>query len=383
VAPGEEVVVLPSRRHSRIRSIEMFDGAAAEARTGDAVVVTLEDEIDVSRGDMIVRRKNIPTIGDRFEAYLCWMGEAPLELDRPYLLLHTTNRAQAFIERIEYRVDVDTLHRREADSLVLNEIGRVGITTSKPLFFDSYRVNVRTGSFVLVDLHSNVTVAAGMIRGEPTQDEEAGVGRDVALEGRPVSKDVTWQSWNIPREERERRNGHQAAILWFTGMSGAGKTTIAREVERRLFERGVRTMLLDGDQLRHGLSGDLGFTPGDRGENIRRVGEVAKLFFEQGSVVLCAFVSPYAKGRNAARALVPDGRFLEIHVHAPVEELRRRDPKGLYEREEKGEVAPLTGVSAPYEPPRSAELDLDTGLVGVQPAVEMVLQLLATMGIVE
>ncbi|MSR22655.1 MAG: sulfate adenylyltransferase subunit CysN [Gemmatimonadetes bacterium] len=374
VAPGEEIVILPSRRHSRIRSVETYDGAVGEARTGDAVVLTIEDEVDISRGDMIVRRKNVPIVGDRFEAYLCWMSETPLELNGPYMLLHTTNRMQAFVERIEYRVDVDTLHRQAANSLELNEIGRVEITTSKPLFFDSYRVNVRTGSFVLVDLHSNVTVAAGMIRGEPTRDED--------VTERPVSKDVVWEGWNVPREEREIRTGHRAAILWFTGLPGAGKTTIAREVERRLFERGVRTMLLDGDQLRHGLSGDLGFTPGDRVENIRRVGEVAKLFFEQGSVVLCAFVSPYVKGREAVGALVPEGRFLEIHVHAPAEELRRRDPKGLYRREERGEVAPLTGVSAPYESPRSPALDLDTGSVGVEEAVAAVLKLLEGKGIV-
>jgi bifunctional enzyme CysN/CysC len=196
-----------------------------------------------------------------------------------------------------------------------------------------------------------------------------------------VSPDVVWEGWNVSREEREARNGHGAAVLWFTGLSGAGKTTIAREVERRLFEQGVQTMLLDGDTLRHGLNGDLGFSPADRAENIRRVGEVARLFFAQGAVVLCTFVSPYREDRARVRALIPEGRFLEIFVDAPLDELKRRDPKGLYARAERGEVANLTGVSAPYEAPERPEMVLRTDRATVDEAVAEIVARLRAEGI--
>ncbi len=398
VKPGEEVVVLPSGFSTRVRTIETFDGPQGEAGPGDAVVLTMEDELDISRGDMVVRKKNVPTVGTRFEAYLCWMDETPLEPTRPYALLHTTRQVQAFVDKLEYRVDVDTLHREPADTLQLNEIGRVEILASQPIFHDSYRVNIATGSFALVDLHTNRTVAAGMIRGEVRRVEEVeppGRGEDAASgpsapseraaspPARAISPDVTWEGWNIPRAEREARSGHGAAVVWFTGMSGAGKSTIARAVERRLFQRGIRTMLLDGDQVRHGLCGDLGFSPADRTENIRRVGEVARLFFEQGSVVLCTFVSPYRADRDRVRSLFPEGRFLEVHVHAPLEALKRRDPKGLYRREERGEIGALSGSRGPYEPPDAAEIKLDTFETAEGVSVERVLEELASRGILE
>jgi len=195
-----------------------------------------------------------------------------------------------------------------------------------------------------------------------------------------VSTDVTWQGWNIPRQLRETRQGHQAAVVWLTGVSGAGKSTIARAVERRLFEEGHRTMLLDGDDIRHGLSGDLGFSPSDRAENIRRAGEVARLFFEQGTIVLCAFVSPYAADRDRARSLVPEGRFVEVVVQADLETLRARDPKGLYARASDGRLGQFTGVSAPYEPPIAPELTIDTRSSSVDAAVEMVIDYLRRAG---
>jgi bifunctional enzyme CysN/CysC len=287
--------------------------------------------------------------------------------------MHTTRHVQAFVSRIDYRVDVDTLHREKTSSLGVNDIGRVEISTGHPIFFDNYRVNSATGSFVLVDPQTNVTVAAGMIRGEVREVErpkpEAG-----------VSTDVVWQGWNIAREAREEQNGHRAGVIWLTGLSGAGKTTIARAVERRLFERGCRTMLLDGDNLRHGLCGDLGFSPEDRAENIRRAGEVARLFFEQGCVVLCAFVSPYQKDRDRVRGLLPEGRFVEIWVRAPLETLRGRDTKGLYARAQVGAVSQFTGMTAPYEPPPAPELALDTDRLEVEEAVARVLSALESAG---
>ena len=382
ITPGEEILVLPSGKGTKVRSIETADGPLKEARVGEAIVLTMEDEVDISRGDMIVRKRNLPTVGNRFEAYLCWMNEEAMEVGRQYILLHTTQQVQAYVRNIEYRVDVDTLHREPVPTLALNEIGRVEITTSKPIFFDTYRVNFRTGSFVLIDPHTNVTVAAGMIRGEVTRletEEPSAVG---ARTRRMASPNVVWEEWNIPRDEREQANGHQAAVLWFTGMSGAGKTTIARALERRLFERGIRTMLLDGDQMRHGLCSDLAFAAEDRAENVRRVGEVARLFYEAGNVVLCSFVSPYRAGRDAARGLVGDGRFFEIHVRAPLAELQRRDTKGLYQKESSGVGEALPGSTGVYEEPLAAEMVVDTTLMSVEEAVEAILGRIEAAGIV-
>ena len=366
VTPGEEIVVLPSGWATRIRTVECSGDPVKEAVAGDAVVLTMEDELDISRGDMVVRPKNVPTASDHFEAYLCWMSEEAMESGRAYQLLHTTQKVQAFVESIEYRVDVDTLHREKTGFLALNEIGRVEVSTSRPLFFDSYRINTATGSFVLVDPQTGVTVAAGMIRGTVNRLE-------VLATARRISPDVVWEGSNIARKERESKEGHRAALVWFTGMSGAGKTTIARAVERILFERGVRTMLLDGDQVRHGLSGDLGFSARDRSENIRRVGEVAKLFFEQGSAVLCTFVSPFRLDREAVRELFPSSQLLEVYVHAPIEVLQDRDPKRLYSREASGQIA-LSGSESAYEPPERPDIDLDTSSIAVEKAVEMVMK---------
>jgi bifunctional enzyme CysN/CysC len=305
-----------------------------------------------------------------------------MQLSRSYVLLHTTQQVQAFVRHIEYRVDVDTLHRGAAETLGLNEIGRVEITSSKPIFFDPYRVNFRTGSFVLIDPHTNATVAAGMIRGEVTRLETEEPSAMGARTRRIASPNVVWEGWNIPREDREALQGHRAAVLWFTGMSGAGKTTIGRHLERRLFERGIRTMLLDGDQLRHGLCSDLAFAAEDRVENVRRVGEVSKLFFEAGNVVLATFVSPYRAGREAARSLLPEGRFFEIHIRAPLSELKRRDTKGLYLKEASGVGEALPGSTGTYEEPVAPEMVVDTTLISVEDAVEGILRRIEAAGII-
>jgi bifunctional enzyme CysN/CysC len=339
-------------------------------------VLTTADELDISRGDMIARPRNLPTLATRFDAYLCWMDAEPLVADRAYVLQHTTRQVPAFVSRIDYRLDVDTLHRQPAVTFGLNDIGRVEITTGQPLFFDSYRANMATGGFIVIDPHSNATVAAGMIRGQVEAGDwpraKAGARTDVAAE-----------AWNIPRAEREARNPHRAAVVWLTGLSGAGKTTIAREVERRLFGSGCRTMLLDGDQLRQGLCADLGFSPGDRAENIRRSGEVARLFFEQGCLVLCAFVSPYRDDRDRVRALFPSGRFFEVFVDAPIDTCRARDPKGLYARARAGQVANFTGLSAPYERPQAPDLAIDTEQLDVEASAGLIIELLQSAGLID
>jgi bifunctional enzyme CysN/CysC len=378
IQPGEEVVVLPSGYASRIRAIETADGSLRAAVAGDSVVLTLDDELDVSRGDMLVRRRNLPLVGSRLDTTLCWMAEQPLDPNQAYLLLHTSRQLQAFVSEVVYRIDVNTLHREAAGSLALNEIGRVYLTTSEPLFFDVYELNQATGSFVLVDPVSHATVAAGMIRGEV---KEAPKPRQSIPALRLVSPDVVWDAWNVGREEREARQGHGAAVLWFTGLPSSGKSTIARELERRLFARACRTMLLDGDQLRHGLCGDLGFSEDDRNENLRRAGEVARLFFEQGSIVLCAFVSPERGQRDRVRALFPPGRFLEIHIDADPETCMRRDPKGLYRQALAGQIRGFTGVDAPYEAPERPELRLDTRVQSVEEAVSELLRRLAQAGV--
>jgi bifunctional enzyme CysN/CysC len=376
VSAGEEVVVLPGGRASRVRSVETADGPLAEAVAGDSVLLTLEDEVDVSRGDMIVRRRNLPTVAGRFDAIVCWMDERPLDPSAAYLLVHTTRQVKAFVTEVVYRIDVDTLHREPARTLEMNDIGRLQLAAAQPLCFDPYARNHATGSFILVDPHTHATVAAGMIRGEA---QDAPAPADEAP--RPVSPQVVWEEWNVPRAEREARNGHGAAVLWFTGLSGAGKSTIARALERELFAAGCQTMLLDGDQVRHGLCGDLGFSPADRAENLRRAGEAARLFFEQGSIVLCTFVSPYAADRERVRRLLPAARFLEVHVRASVDTCAARDPKGLYARAARGELKGLTGVDAPYEAPERPEIVADTETAGVEEIVAAIVRRLREEGI--
>jgi len=379
--PGEEVLVLPSRQSTKIRSIDSYEGSLDEAVAGDSVAVTTEHELDISRGDMIVRPLNLPAVDSEIDATICWTSEQPMQPGTQYWLRQTTREVKAFFSRIVYRIDVDTLHREEVDHFELNDIGRVHLTTSLPVFFDQYQLNRETGSFILIDPHTNNTVAAGMIRGSVRTVEDLPAEHPEGEDVRPVSPDVVWEAWNIPLAEREARNGHTAAVVWFTGLPGSGKSSIARGLERRLYEAGVHTMLLDGDQVRHGLNGDLGFSPEDRTENIRRVGELASLFFRHGNVVLCTFVSPFAADRNQARGLVPEGRFIEVFVDTPLEECERRDPKGLYARARGGEIAHMTGLTSPYEAPESPEIRLETVGRGLEETIDDLLARLRDLGV--
>ena len=382
IRPGEEVVVLPSERTTRVESIVTLEGEEEEAGPGDSVVITLDDELDVSRGSMITRSRNQPERTRQIDADLCWMNEEAMRRDRPYVLQHTTSRTQAYVSKVIYRINVNTMHREEADRFELNEIGRVELETADPVFIDPYKVNRETGSFILIDPDTNQTVAGGMIRGVAEDVSPFGTDTADAVGEDMVSPNVVWEGLNIEREARETQNGHQAAVLWLTGLSGSGKSTVAREVEERLFERGCQTMMLDGDNVRHGLSGDLGFSPRDRKENVRRVGEVARLFFEQGNVTLCSFVSPYQEDRDRVRALLPEGRFLEVAVDCDIEVCKERDPKGLYEKAEKGEIANFTGVSAPYETPEDPEITVHTDTDDVDTCATQIIEALEAKGLI-
>jgi len=369
IKPGDEITALPSKISSRVKEIVTKDENLDEAVAGDSVVLTIEDEIDISRGDMIVRKNNVPEVTTKFEAYLCWMNEEAMETGRQYLMMHTTKTTPVFVDKLIYKMNVDTLGQENAENLQLNEIGRAKFTTAQPLFIDAYQVNQKTGSFIIIDPASNVTLGAGMIRSSSTESN----GRYEKTKDTSVSPNVTWEPWNIPREEREKRNGHEAKVLWLTGISGAGKSTIAKALEKKLWEAGKQTVLLDGDQVRHGLNGDLGFSPHDRKENIRRVGEVARLFFEHGNIVLCTFVSPYNADRDAIREKLLDGRFVEVHVTCDPKTAQERDPKGLYEKAKKGEIKGLTGFDGTYEEPEDAEFVVNTDEMSVDEIVNMIL----------
>jgi bifunctional enzyme CysN/CysC len=381
VRPGEEILVLPSGTTTTVKSIDTFDGGLDEAVAGDSVSIVTTDALDISRGDMIVRPLNLPMAGTEIDATICWTSDVPMELGTHYWFRQTTREVKAFINRVVYRIEVDTLHREKTDAFVLNDIGRIHLTASQPVFFDRYELNRETGSFILINPHTNSTVAAGMIRG-PVISVEDLPAEDGAADIRLASPDVVWEDWNVDLVEREQRGGHRAGIIWFTGLSGSGKSSIARGLERRLFDEGVQTMLLDGDQVRHGLNGDLRFTPEDRAENIRRVGEVASLFFRHGSLVLCTFVSPFREHRRRVRDLVPEGRFIEVFVDTPLEDCEARDPKGLYARARRGEIAHMTGITSPYEAPENPDIRLETVAREVDDVIAELLARLRDLGVV-
>ena len=378
VLTGEEVVVLPSGRPSRIRAIQTIEGEQPETVSGESVVLTIEDEIDISRGDMIVRRMNLPTVATRIDAMVCWLGTQPLDPSARYVLQHTSRHVSAVVDRVIYRVNVDTMHRDQASTLELNEIGRLELTLAQPIFVDPYQINRETGSFVLVDASSNATVGAGMIRGEVKRADKLFGARG---HEKMRSPHVVWEDANLSLAERAAQNGHEAVVLWLTGLPGAGKSTIASAVERELFRAGRQTMMLDGDQLRHGLNGDLAFSEADRRENVRRTGEVAQLFFQQGSIVLCAFVSPFRHDRQRVREIFPPGRFIEVFVRCDINECRRRDPKGLYAKAAAGSIRDFTGVGAEYEEPRNPDIVVDSDIESVEQCVARILRWLTENGI--
>jgi bifunctional enzyme CysN/CysC len=376
--PGDEVLVLPGGQRSTIAGIDTLDGPVQEAFPPMSVALRLADDIDVGRGSTIVRTQNQPTVSNRFEALLCWMSERPLDRNRRYVVKHTTRSAMVGGVDVRYQIDVETLHRDEsAAALELNDLGRVRLELSAPLVFDSYRRNRTTGSLIVIDQATNETVAAGVIL--DTEADE--------LEPAPRSErspNVRWQGTRMTRERRWQALGHPGATIWFTGLPGAGKSTMAAAVEERLIGLGQSAFLLDGDNLRHGLNGDLGFDEAARRENVRRTAHVAQLLAESGTVALVSLVSPYAADREFAAQLHHDAEleFVEVFVDAPLELCEKRDPKGLYARARAGELTGLTGVGAPYERPADPDLVLGTLEETVERGVERVLELLAARGVV-
>jgi bifunctional enzyme CysN/CysC len=343
IAAGEEVLVTGSGRCARVSEIVAFDGPRDRAEEGDAVTLTFETDIDIARGDLLADPHEPPECVDQFAAHVIWMSRQPLVPGRSYLLKIGTRTVPATITALKYRVDVETLAHLAERTLGLNEIGFCNLATALPVGFDPYAVNRETGSFILIDRYTNETAGAGMIA--------FGLRR---------ASNIHWQALTVGREQRAALKQQVPAVLWLTGLSGAGKSTIADIVEKKLLALGRHTMLLDGDNVRHGLNRDLGFTDADRVENIRRVGEVAKLMTEAGLIVICSFISPFRAERRMVRELTAPTDFLEIFVDTPIDECIRRDPKGLYAKAKAGRIEHFTGLDSPYEPPQAPEIRLTT-----------------------
>jgi len=369
VRPGDEVMVLPSRKTTRVERIVTFDGDLDEAFAPLSVTLTLEDEIDISRGDMIVPVGNVPKVSDRFDAMLVWMAEEPMVPGKQYWVKQATKNVPGTISTMRYQIDVNTLHRIDAPTLKLNEIGRCELKLNQPIAFDAYRRNRGTGSFVIIDRMTNVTVAAGMII-------DRGDGRHDHWDDEPSSDRLHEESSNVTSDERRARFGQQAATVLFTGLTSAGKTTIAYALERRLFDSGRAVTVIDGQNLRLGVSKDLGFSAEDRSENLRRGAEVAKLFNDAGMLCISAFVAPQEEARRRAAKVVGDDRFLVVHLTAPLEVCRERDTTGIYADADSGEVGNIPGVSFEYEDPTAADLILPTNELTVNQCVDKVLKLL-------
>ncbi len=377
IRQGEEVMVLPSRKKSKIKSIVTMDGDLEEAFTPQAVTLTLADEIDISRGDVIVRPGNLPKLADTFESVVVWMHEDALVPGKTYWFKHGTTTVTGTVRRLRYRVDVNTLHRAPAATLKLNEIGRCTISLSHPVAFDDYRRNRSTGAFIIVDRITNATVAAGMIMDRRTAEESS----DHWEAERPASLQATDSP--VSADEREARFGQKPVTLLLTGLTGSGKTSIAFALERFLFDHGHTAAVLDGQNLRIGISRDLGFSDEDRSENIRRGAEAAKLFNSAGLICIAAFVAPNEEVRQRAKQVVGEDRFLVVHLSAPEEVRRSRDVHGHYARADSGEWPNFPGVTAPYEPPHQPDLELHTEQLSITQCVEKIVELLKEKNILD
>jgi bifunctional enzyme CysN/CysC len=366
VRPGDPLLVQPSGVKSRVARIVTADGDLAEATAGQSVTLVLADEIDVSRGDLLAAASAPAGVSDQFEATLIWMAEQPMLPGRPYLLKCGTRSVTATVAPLKHKINVNTLEKLAAQQLELNEIGLAHLSLDRPLAFDPYQQNRDTGGFILIDRISNNTVGAGLL--------------NAALRR---AQDLHWQALDIGKSGRSAQKSQRACVLWFTGLSGAGKSTIANLVEKRLFGLGRHTYLLDGDNIRHGLCRDLGFSDADRVENIRRVAEVARLMTDAGLIVLVSFISPFRSERRMARSLLPAGEFIEIFVDTALAVAEQRDPKGLYRKARAGEIRNFTGIDSPYESPEHPEIRIDTSSTSAAQAAEAIIGYLNQAGILE
>jgi bifunctional enzyme CysN/CysC len=363
VKPGDAVRIEPSGRTSTVARIVTRDGDLDQAVAGQSITLTLADEVDCSRGDILAAAASAPEVADQFETTIVWMADEPLLPGRPYLLKIGARTVSAQITEIKHEINVNTLEERAAKSLPLNGIAVCNLSLDRPIGFDPYSEVPDTGGFILIDRMTNATVGAGMIR--------------FALRR---SQNIHWQALDVTKASRAADLGQKPAVIWFTGLSGAGKSTIANLVEKKLRFEGKHTYLLDGDNVRHGLNRDLGFTDADRVENIRRVGEVAKLMLDAGLIVLTAFISPFRSERRLARELLGPGEFFEVHVDTPLAVAEARDIKGLYAKARAGTLKNFTGVDSPYEAPENPEIVVDTASMTPEQAAEMIVERLRQGG---
>jgi bifunctional enzyme CysN/CysC len=357
VAPGDAIRILPSGKTTTIGRIVTMDGDLSEAVAGQSVTLTLADEIDCSRGDVIAAADAPPEAADQFEATLVWMADEAMIPGRAYWLKLATQSVSATVQAPKYEINVNTLDRLAAKTLELNGIGVVEVSTDRPIVFEAYADNPTLGGFILIDKLTNATVAAGMLHFSLRR-----------------AQNVHWQATDIDREMRADLKNQRPALLWFTGLSGSGKSTIANLVEKKLHRMNRHSFLLDGDNVRHGLNKDLGFTEADRIENIRRVGEVAKLMTDAGLIVITAFISPFRAEREMVRAMLPEGEFIEIFIDTPLAEAERRDVKGLYKKARAGQLKNFTGIDSPYEVPENPEIHIDTTDMTPEQAAELIVE---------
>ena len=366
VRTGEAVQVLPSGQSSAVHTILVGDAEATMAVAGQSVTVTLRDDVDVSRGDVIASIASPPGIANQFEATIVWMDARPLLQGRSYLLKLATQTVSATVTPIKYRLNVTTLEHVAAETLELNDIGVCELELSRPIVFEPYRSSRDLGGFILIDRLTNATVGAGLLHFSLRRADN-----------------IRWQPLDVDKAARGRLKGQKPCVVWLTGLSGSGKSTIANAVENRLHALGRHTYLLDGDNVRHGLNKDLGFTEADRVENIRRVAEVSRLMVDAGLIVLVSFISPFRAERRVARELVEPGEFIEVYVDTPLTVAETRDPKGLYRKARSGQLKNFTGVDSPYEPPERPEIRVDTTRVSADDAADMIVGYLRRAGVIE